>query len=47
MLSNISKVELAELTKKMRAAGRLPKDSLSQKRKASAGVAQIQSYQDE
>jgi len=46
MLSNISKAELAELTRKMRVAARLHKDSLSQKRKASFGVAQIQSDQD-
>jgi len=34
MLSNISKSELAELTRKMRAAASLPKESLTQKRKA-------------
>jgi len=47
MISNISKVELAELTRKMREAASLHKDSLLQKRKTSAGVAQIQSDQDE
>jgi len=41
MLSNISKVELAKLTKKMRAVASLLMDSLSQKRKALAVVAQI------
>jgi len=34
MLSNINKVELAELIRKMRAAASLPKESLAQKRKA-------------
>jgi len=42
MLSNISKAELAELTRKMRANASLHKDSLPQKRKASVGVVQIQ-----
>jgi len=41
MLSNISKVKLVELTRKMRAATSLPKESMQQKRKASAAVAQI------
>jgi len=47
MLSNINKAELAELSKKMRADASLHKDSLQQKRKASTGVAQAQSDQDE
>jgi len=34
MLSNINKPELAELTRKTRAAASLPKESLAQKRKA-------------
>jgi len=47
MLSNISKAKLAELTRKMRAAASLPKESLSQKRRAPTVVAQIQSNQHE
>jgi len=34
MLSNINKIKLAELTRKMRAAASLPKESLTQEKKA-------------
>jgi len=47
MLSNISKVELAELTRKMRAAASLPKESLVQKRKAHIVVTQTPTDPDE
>jgi len=47
MLSNISKFELTALTRNMRAATSLHKDFLPQNRKALAGVAQVQSDQDE
>jgi len=47
MLSNISKAELVKLTRKMWAVASLHKDSLLQKRKASAGVTQVQFDQDE
>ena len=47
MLSNISKVELAELTRKMRAAASLPKESLAQKRKALAVITQTPTDSDE
>ncbi|KAK7342260.1 hypothetical protein VNO80_25205 [Phaseolus coccineus] len=47
MLSNISKAELAELTRKMRAAASLPKESLAQKRKALIVITQIPTDPDE
>jgi len=47
MLSNISKAELAKLTRKKRAVASLHKDSFPQKTITSAGVAQVQSNQDE
>jgi len=47
MLSNISKVELAERAKKMRVAANVTKDSSLEKRKIYAGFIQVQSEQDE
>jgi len=40
MLPNISKAELAELTRKMRGAASLPKESLTQKKKAPIVITQ-------
>jgi len=47
MFSKISKVELVERTRKMRAAASMNKESLLHKWKASTGVAQVQSDQHE
>jgi len=47
MLSNISKAELPELAKKMRAVASLPKESLKQKRKAPTLTTQTPTEQDE
>jgi len=47
LLSNISKAELAELTRRMRAVASLPKESMPEKRKALVAVAQILYDQDE
>jgi len=47
MLSNISKEELAELVKKMKAAASLSKESLTQKRKAPAMITHTLTDQNE
>jgi len=47
MLSHISKKELGEIAKRMRAAANMPKDSLAQKQKAPATTTQASTKQDE
>jgi len=47
MLSNISQTKLVELTRKMRVVASLPKESLAQKRKASAVITQTPTNPDE
>jgi len=47
MLTHISKVELAEMAKKMRATANMPKDSLTQKKKAQITITQALAKQDE
>jgi len=47
MLSNISNVELAELTRKMRVVASLPKESLTQKKKTLILITQTLTDQDE
>ena len=47
MLSNISKAKLAEMAKKMKAAANMPKDYLTQKKKAPVTITQAPTELDE
>jgi len=47
MLTHISKVELVEMAKKTRAAAKMPKDSLTRKKKAPVTITQAPTEQDE
>jgi len=47
MLTHINKAELAEMAKKMRTAAKMPKDSLTRKKKAPVTITQASTEQDE
>jgi len=47
MLTHISKAELAEMAKRIRAIANMPKDSLTQKKKASVTITQAPTEQEE